>query len=234
MQVARAVNCGRTAAQALSRRRNWRSRSLISAHNNSSADQPRAWANAASSNSFPPRRDREIFPPGVFSSSKFTLRAFFTSFSARSRAGRCFGMPSNAECRACLRAVFLGLLDFFPVRPDLVHVFDLGPAENVRMAADQFVHDHAGRPFQNQTRRVRAPAGNGKPPATASRPVPRPSRDRRAPRWRQSIHRLPRWRGGAASGAICSRSHGQPVGERSRAMTLSKSLMAGFFFMLNC
>jgi ABC-type polar amino acid transport system ATPase subunit len=28
----------------------------------------------------------------------------------------------------------------------------------------------------------------------------------------------------------CSRSHGQPVGERSRAMTLSRSLMAGFFF----
>src|ERR1035437_10355533 len=38
-------------------------------------------------------------------------------------------------------AVFFRLLDFFPVRPDFVHVFDFGFAENVRMAADQFINE---------------------------------------------------------------------------------------------
>jgi hypothetical protein len=37
-------------------------------------------------------------------------------------------------------ALLFRALDFFPIRPDLVHVFDLGFAKNMRMAADQFVH----------------------------------------------------------------------------------------------
>ena len=37
--------------------------------------------------------------------------------------------------------------------------------------------------------------------------------------WRRSV----RW--------LCSRSHGQPVGERSLAMTLSRSAIAEFFFI---
>ena len=32
--------------------------------------------------------------------------------------------------------------DFFPVRPDFIHVFDLGFAKNMRMAADEFLDEH--------------------------------------------------------------------------------------------
>ncbi len=39
------------------------------------------------------------------------------------------------------RPVLLGLFDFFPVRPDFVHVFDFRRAEDMRMAADQFIHE---------------------------------------------------------------------------------------------
>ena len=40
-----------------------------------------------------------------------------------------------------MRSDFLSLLDFFPVRPDLVYIFDFGFAKNVRMPANQFIHE---------------------------------------------------------------------------------------------
>src|SRR6185369_3220890 len=43
---------------------------------------------------------------------------------------------SRARC-----SVFLRSFDFFPVHPDLVHVFDFSLSENVRMAANQFLRD---------------------------------------------------------------------------------------------
>ena len=83
--------------------------------------------------------------------------------------------------------------------------------------------------FSKSNASARAQAGNGRPPATEDRRVPPPFRGHRAPQWRRSIHRLLRsaWRRRVRWD--CSRSQGQPVGERSRAITLSKSLMAGCF-----
>ena len=39
------------------------------------------------------------------------------------------------------RALLLGVFDLLPVGPDFVHVLDLGVTEDVRMAADEFVHE---------------------------------------------------------------------------------------------
>ena len=38
-------------------------------------------------------------------------------------------------------ALFFGAFDFFPIRPNLIYVFDVGVAENMRMSPNQFIRD---------------------------------------------------------------------------------------------
>jgi len=49
----------------------------------------------------------------------------------------------EAEWRACLVPCFLRLLDFFPVRPDFAHIFDFRRAKDMRVPADEFLHEQA-------------------------------------------------------------------------------------------
>jgi hypothetical protein len=114
VRVARAVKYNRfNPNQPLSRRRNARSRRLASSLNNSSADQPWRCANSASSKS-------------SLANSDGFARLLHQFFGAQ-QGGQMFRDAVERGMAFVPRAVFFGALDFFPVRPDLVHVLDLGP-----------------------------------------------------------------------------------------------------------
>src|ERR1041385_2838349 len=84
----------------------------VSVRNNSSADQPLDWAYLARSNRTRARPSRVHLLRRLASLSKPARRAFLSNFSARSRAGRCLGMPSRADGRAWRVPCFFGRLIF--------------------------------------------------------------------------------------------------------------------------
>jgi len=69
--------------------------------------------------------------------------------------------------------------------------------------------------FSKSNARAPSPTGSGTQPASANHRVPRPFRGRPSARWRQLIHRPPRWRGGGAcddllAGPRTARRRAQP------------------------
>ena len=59
-----------------------------------------------------------------------------------------FGNSIEGRGAFVVGSLFFGALDFLPVRPDFIDVFNFGFAEDVWMAANQFVGDVAGNFFK--------------------------------------------------------------------------------------
>jgi len=89
---------------------------------------------------------------------------FFRLFDEFFGAEQCGSVSGCRRMRKAgmLRSMFFGMLDFFPVRPDFIHVFDFCFAEDMRMAARTSFSQSTGRLFRSRTSRVHSPAGNGK------------------------------------------------------------------------
>ena len=70
---------------------------------------------------------------------EFGFAGFLEQFFGSHQGGQMFGDSVQRRGPGVRCAVLLRQLDFFPVGPDLVHIFHLDVAKDVRMAAHEFV-----------------------------------------------------------------------------------------------
>src|ERR1017187_1989462 len=71
------------------------------------------------------------------------LARFLHQFFGAEQGGQVFRNAVERGMARVPRPVLFRALDFLPVRPNLVHVFDFRRPKNVRMTADEFFHEHA-------------------------------------------------------------------------------------------
>ena len=143
--------------------------------------------------------------------------------AARASAGRVGGMPSYRP-----RAPLLGRLELLPVRGDLVRASPAAsPSPNTcGCRRDQLGDDAGGDVVDAERRRPGPPrrSGRGRRPAAAGRRAPRAGAVAGRPVSTASITSwLSSSRYGSSDACVCSASHGQPPGERSRSITATRS-----------